>query len=291
MIMLMHITKTTSSGCADGGTPTAAAGWVSDGSAFYISDKQELADRWLPLFFPPQSKYTSFIRKLYRWRFKTVSLPHEMRPAGVRPGSDVVYYHHENFHRDKKSLLLGMRCFSGTSANQEPPSEMPSSFEVATGLARPASATATSDSGASLSFALPPCVPSPPQENIRRSLLSQQQDQEEGGSGISRQELLQLLSRQTSDQQQILRLLAQSQNAQSLHASQTTNRPPTLVPPDTSTGTSSSSSDSGMGLRLPLDLSSLRSADPFAAAADRSRAEEQQLLRLLGISRMNQGQQ
>lgn len=64
MLMLMHMDKIFAK---SGKKPDQAPiGWVNNGLAFYIRDKNELVNKWLPIFFR-QAKFSSFTRKLYRY--------------------------------------------------------------------------------------------------------------------------------------------------------------------------------------------------------------------------------
>ena len=59
---------------------------ISDGKSFIILDKKKFTDEVLPRFFN-EAKFTSFTRKLNRWRFKRVT-------KGIESGS---YHHHVSF--------------------------------------------------------------------------------------------------------------------------------------------------------------------------------------------------
>src|SRR3569832_1582997 len=61
MLMLMHIEKVTAKA---GKKPTdMPIGWLDDGLAFVIRDKEKLVQEWLPVFFK-QGKFASFTRKV-----------------------------------------------------------------------------------------------------------------------------------------------------------------------------------------------------------------------------------
>ncbi len=68
--------------------------WLPSGKAFIIVDKKRFAKEILPRFFTQQCKFTSFTRKLTRWRFNRV-------PRGPLIGA----YYHELFLRDQKNLV------------------------------------------------------------------------------------------------------------------------------------------------------------------------------------------
>jgi len=110
MIMLMHVDK-----CF----PThgekmklAPAGFLENGGAFFIRDKDELAANWLPLFFD-KIKFSSFTRKLYRWGFKQVSI------LGTSLPYDTMFFHNNNFQRDRKGLLPRMRSVTALTRRKE----------------------------------------------------------------------------------------------------------------------------------------------------------------------------
>merc|ERR1719416_223127 len=72
--------------------------WLPHGKSFIILDKKKFTDEVLPRFFN-EAKFTSFTRKLNRWRFKRVT-------KGTESGS----YHHHYFFREKPKLCRRMRC-------------------------------------------------------------------------------------------------------------------------------------------------------------------------------------
>lgn len=71
--------------------------WLPSGKAFIIADKKRFANEVLPLNFSQQSQFTSFTRKLTRWRFNRV-------PKGPLIGA----YYHELFVKDCREMV---RCF------------------------------------------------------------------------------------------------------------------------------------------------------------------------------------
>lgn len=77
--------------------------WLPGGNSWIILDKERFATEILPSFFK-QSQFTSFTRKLSRWKFQRVSR-----------GPYIGAYHHQYFKKDKKYLCLLMSC------NAEPP--------------------------------------------------------------------------------------------------------------------------------------------------------------------------
>jgi hypothetical protein len=68
--------------------------WLQSGKAFIIVDKKRFAEEILPRFFSQHCKFTSFTRKLARWRFNRV-------PRGPLIGA----YYHELFVRDNQNLV------------------------------------------------------------------------------------------------------------------------------------------------------------------------------------------
>lgn len=72
--------------------------WLPGGKAFIVVDKKRFATEILPHYFK-ESQYTSFTRKLSRWKFKRI-------PRGQYIGA----YYHKNFRRDNKDLCKLMSC-------------------------------------------------------------------------------------------------------------------------------------------------------------------------------------
>jgi len=79
--------------------------WTADGRTFVISHVKHFTSTWLPMFFG-QLKFSSFIRKLYRWGFKkiTICLSEKEGQHGK-----VLCFGNENFQRDNSTLLTNMR--------------------------------------------------------------------------------------------------------------------------------------------------------------------------------------
>ncbi len=76
--------------------------WLPDGKRWIIVDKKRFASEILPKYFK-QSQFTSFTRRLIRWKFKRVS-------KGTWMGA----YHHELFRKDRKYLCMFMSCNDDT---------------------------------------------------------------------------------------------------------------------------------------------------------------------------------
>lgn len=72
--------------------------WLPGGKAFIITNKKRFASDILPIYFK-QSQFTSFTRKLSRWKFVRV-------PRGTYIGA----YYHKLFRRDQKVLCKLMTC-------------------------------------------------------------------------------------------------------------------------------------------------------------------------------------
>ena len=72
--------------------------WLPGGKAFIIMDKKRFASDLLPLYFK-QTQFTSFTRKLSRWKFVRV-------PRGPFMGA----YYHKLFRKDHKDLCKLMSC-------------------------------------------------------------------------------------------------------------------------------------------------------------------------------------
>ena len=72
--------------------------WLPGGKAFIVVDKKRFATKQLPAYLK-QTQYTSFTRKLCRWKFIRVS-------RGPFMGA----YHHKLFRRDHPALCKLMSC-------------------------------------------------------------------------------------------------------------------------------------------------------------------------------------
>lgn len=72
--------------------------WLPGGKSWIIMDKKSFTSEILPTYFK-QSQFTSFTRKLSRWKFNRVS-------KGPYMGA----YHHRFFRRDRKYLCILMSC-------------------------------------------------------------------------------------------------------------------------------------------------------------------------------------
>jgi len=72
--------------------------WLPGGKAFIIMDKKRFASDLLPQYFK-QTQFTSFTRKLSRWKFVRV-------PRGPFMGA----YYHKLFRKDHKALCKLMSC-------------------------------------------------------------------------------------------------------------------------------------------------------------------------------------
>jgi Heat shock transcription factor len=72
--------------------------WLPGGKAFIIMDKKRFTAEILPVYFK-QTQYTSFTRKLSRWKFARV-------PRGPYLGA----YFHKLFRKDHKALCRLMSC-------------------------------------------------------------------------------------------------------------------------------------------------------------------------------------
>lgn len=72
--------------------------WLPNGECWVILDKDRFASQILPVFFK-QSHFTSFMRRLTRWKFKRIAIGHYMGA-----------YHHKFFQRDSRHLCHLMSC-------------------------------------------------------------------------------------------------------------------------------------------------------------------------------------
>lgn len=72
--------------------------WLPEGRSFVLLDEEKFADEVLPNYFN-ECKYTSFVRKLYRWGFRK-----------LKKGPDCGSYFHPLFQRDRESLVSFISC-------------------------------------------------------------------------------------------------------------------------------------------------------------------------------------
>ena len=90
--------------------------WLPGGKAFIIVDKKRFANEVLPLHFQ-QSQFTSFTRKLSRWRFTRV-------PRGPFIGA----YYNKLFLKGHRSLCWHMRCKNENSGKMRFDAKIPDAF-------------------------------------------------------------------------------------------------------------------------------------------------------------------
>jgi len=72
--------------------------WMPHGRSFIFFDTERFTNEVLPNYFR-KSKFSSFVRKLYRWGFRQ-----------IRKGPDADSYFHLLFQRDKMSLIVHLSC-------------------------------------------------------------------------------------------------------------------------------------------------------------------------------------
>jgi len=76
--------------------------WLPGGKGWIMMDKKRFAEEVLPVYFK-QTQFTSFTRKLSRWKFNRV-------PKGPYMGA----YYHKFFRKDRKYLCILMSCNNET---------------------------------------------------------------------------------------------------------------------------------------------------------------------------------
>jgi HSF-type DNA-binding len=112
MITLIHVEKESSK---QGKRPVEESiGWVLEGKAFVIRNKDKFTKTWVPMFFG-QTKLSSFTRKLYRWGFRKLNLARD----GTGSTQNSMYFGNENFQRDNTSLLSRMRSITAAKTRNE----------------------------------------------------------------------------------------------------------------------------------------------------------------------------
>jgi len=90
----------------DSGRHTDIVAWLPGGKAFIVLDKKRFAIEILPHYFK-ESQYTSFTRKLSRWKFTRVS-------RGPYMGA----YFHKNFRSDNRMLCARMSCNNSSGSDE-----------------------------------------------------------------------------------------------------------------------------------------------------------------------------
>jgi len=118
--------------------------WLPSGKAFLIVDKKRFASELLPLFFPQSCQFTSFTRKLSRWRFNRI-------PRGPLIGA----YHHELFVKDDREKCYHMNCKSFLASDSSPSPSAPQSPVSAMTQVFPPMAAGVSPLQQGLSSAMP----------------------------------------------------------------------------------------------------------------------------------------
>jgi len=117
MLTLIHVERE----CAKSGKKEedASIGWILGGKAFVIRNKANLCNTWMPMFFG-QAKFSSFTRKLYRWGFRKINMPHN---SVVGASASSFFFGNENFQRDNKDLLTRMRSVTAAKTRSEQAAE------------------------------------------------------------------------------------------------------------------------------------------------------------------------
>lgn len=111
MLQLMALMK-----YADGKATTGKSrdeyciAWLADGNSFVVRNPEEFTREVLPRFFK-KTKFTSFVRKLYRWGFKQVN-------RGIGP-DDPIIFGNEYFQRDNLELMTKMRSVTATTPKHQ----------------------------------------------------------------------------------------------------------------------------------------------------------------------------
>lgn len=112
MLTLTHVEKLIKTGALES---EQSIGWVLDGNAFVIRDKDQFCTEWLPIFFG-QAKFSSFTRKLYRWGFRKVNITQQH--ARSLP-ENAYFFGNEYFRRDDKARLSQMRSITAAKTRSE----------------------------------------------------------------------------------------------------------------------------------------------------------------------------
>jgi len=122
MMLIMYVERV----CARPGgknKETESIGWMPDGKSFVIWNTEHFTSTWLVLFFG-QLKLSSFVRKLYRWRFRQIKLRLSvMMKDGL--SQRVMCFGHENFQRDDWRLLSEMHSITAEKCRRQKTIELP----------------------------------------------------------------------------------------------------------------------------------------------------------------------
>lgn len=118
--------------------------WLPSGKAFLIVDKKRFAAELLPKFFPQSCQFTSFTRKLSRWRFNRI-------PRGPLIGA----YHHKLFVKDDREKCYHMNCKSFLASDSSPAPSAPQSPVSTITQVFPSMAARVSPSPQALSDVMP----------------------------------------------------------------------------------------------------------------------------------------
>jgi hypothetical protein len=108
MLLLMHVDKENATTGRRGG----CVSWTDDGHAFTVRDRAQFVKTLLPLFFRG-AKFSSFTRKLYRWGFRQICIP-----KGQNNKDREMFFGHEHFQRDDKSLMAHMRSVTAAGTRR-----------------------------------------------------------------------------------------------------------------------------------------------------------------------------
>jgi hypothetical protein len=108
MLLLMHVDKENAKNGGRGG----CISWTDDGHAFTVRDRAQFVKTLLPLFFRG-AKFSSFTRKLYRWGFRQICIP-----KGQNNKDREMFFGHEHFQRDDKSLMAHMRSVTAAGTRR-----------------------------------------------------------------------------------------------------------------------------------------------------------------------------
>jgi hypothetical protein len=100
----------------------ACLAWTRDGRAIVIRDTKEFIDKLVPLAsLSPTTKFSSVIRRLYRWGFRKVSSEKSDRRHYRQANVKERVFCHPLFQRDNKPLIKGMKSTTAESTRRAIP--------------------------------------------------------------------------------------------------------------------------------------------------------------------------
>ncbi len=96
----------------------ACLAWTRDGRAITIRDTKEFTNELVPLATITQAKFSSLVRRFYRWGFRQMSSRNTDQRHRDRASAKKKVFSHPLFQRDNKLLVNGMKCTTAESTRR-----------------------------------------------------------------------------------------------------------------------------------------------------------------------------